>query len=361
MHEDAGLRLSIPQTRTLCEAIFQRAGLSAQDAATVADNLVFADLRGISTHGITRVCTYFARAKEGYHNTVPHIKLLRETPGSFLLDGDNGYGAVVGTRAMRLAIEKAKQNGVCLGSVCHSNHFGAASYYTLMAAERDMVGFCCTNSPPNMAPYGSREPMLGTNPFSTAVPAGQYPPMVLDIATSVVARGNILNAAKNGRSIPAGWAIDREGNPTTDAQKALQGAVLPFGGHKGSGIAIIIDVLSGILSGAAFGRGIRQLTPEGMKDGGTGADIGHLFLALDIYAFQDPDEFKARMDRLITELKQAERTPETREILYPGELEQRRMAENLNLGIPVGQGTYQELMALCSSLGLSESLQSCLM
>lgn len=361
MHEEDGRRLKVEQTRTLCQTIFQRTGMSAQDARVVTDNLLFADLRGISTHGITRTGLYFSRAKDGHYNTQPKSRILNEMPGSFVLDGDNGYGAVIGSQAMRLAIQKAKETGVCLGTVCHSNHFGAASYYTQMAAEQDMIGFCCTNSPPNMAPFGSCEAMLGTNPFSVAIPAGQFSPVVLDIASSVVARGNILNAAKNEKSIPLGWAIDQNGNPTTDAEQALQGAVLPFGGHKGSGIAIVIDILSGILSGAAFGSHIRQLTQQSKKNVGEGADIGHVFLAVNISPFQEPATFKTRVDQMIMELKNAKKAPGVQEILYPGELEQHRAEESCRLGIWVGQGTYQELLKLCSSLGLLEDFRNCLM
>ena len=216
-----------------------------------------------------------------------------------------------------------------------------------------MIGFSCTNGPPNMAPFGSREPILGTNPFSVAIPAGKHPPMILDVATSTVARGNILNAAKENRPIPDGWAMDKDGNPTNDPQLALQGSVLPFGGHKGSGIAIVIDAMCGILSGAAFGRHISKLTgsPEGK-----GADIGHFFMAIDIAALQDVDQFKVRMDQMIDELKGAEKSAGVSEILAPGELEVRKTRYNQENGIAVSGATLRELLALCSDLGVEEHL-----
>jgi LDH2 family malate/lactate/ureidoglycolate dehydrogenase len=301
-------RLDSEQVRPFCSQILQGVGMTQKYADTVVDNLIFADLRGVSSHGISRMKTYSDRARKGYCNVSPNIRILRDKGSSILLDGDNGYGAVVGKTAMELTMERAKEYGCAICSVCNSNHFGAASYYTTMASGNDMIGFCCTNSQPNMAPYGSKEPLIGTNPFSIAIPAGEYPPVVLDIATSVVARGNILNAAKEGKSIPDGWAMDKDGNPTNDAQLALQGSVLPFGGHKGSGIAIAIDAICGILSGAAFGQHIRQLTEEGMRGAeGKGPDVGHLFAAISIAPLQDIGIFKVRMDQMINELKSAEK------------------------------------------------------
>ena len=254
---------------------------------------------------------------------------------------------------MELCIAKAKEYGSAVCSVRRSNHFGAASYYTAMASSQDMIGFSCTNSPPNMAPFGSRESILGTNPFSVALPAGKHPPMILDIATSNVARGNILNAAKENRPIPDGWAIDKHGNPTNDPQLALQGSVLPFGGHKGSGIAIVIDAMCGILSGAAFGRHISKLTGDTQ---GTGANIGHFFMAIDIAALQDVAQFKVRMDQMIDELKAAEKSAGVSEILAPGELEARKSQYNQKNGIAVSGATLKELLSLCAELSVEEHL-----
>lgn len=341
MTSSVARRLDCSKAAALCQRIFKTIGLAEDAAQTVSDSLIFADMRGISTHGITRVKMYCDRARSGIYNVSPDLKLINETDGAFLLDADNAFGAVAGTKAMELAIAKAGKTGTGFGSVAHSSHFGAASFYSMMAASKGMIGFCCTNGPANMAPFGSREPMLGTNPFSVAVPTASFGPVVLDIATSVVARGNILNAAKDGKPIPEDWAIDQDGNSTTDPAAALKGAILPFGGHKGSGIAIMINVLSSILSGSQ-----------------DGSKIGHSFLAIDIKALQDLNQFESSMDTMIEELKSAKKAQGVKEILYPGELEARRCEESKRSGIPISEGVYKELSDVCSSMNLLQELEA---
>ena len=351
-------RLDCEKIRPVCRQILQKLGMSSKDADTVVDNLLFADLRGVSSHGISRMKLYSDRARKGYYNVAPQLQIVNDRGGALLLDGGNGYGAVAGKAAMDLVMERAKKYGCAVCAVRRSNHFGAASYYTAMAAAKDMIGFSITNGPANMAPFGSKESMVGTNPFSVALPAGKHPPMILDVATSVVARGKIINASKEGKSIPDGWAMDRDGNPTNDAKLALAGSVLPFGGHKGSGIAIVIDAMCGVLSGAAFGRHIRQLTEAGMAgaEPGSGADIGHLFVAIDIAALQDVDAFKSRMDLMIDELKAAEKAPGVTEILAPGELEARKAQYNAENGITVSGATILELINLCRELEIEQHI-----
>lgn len=211
-----------------------------------------------------------------------------------------------------------------------------AAYYPLMAARQDMIGFCCTNGVSNLAPYGAKEGMLGTSPFAIAVPVQDKAPIALDVSCSVVARGRITNANREGRDIPLGWAIDSEGNPTTDPAAALKGAILPFGGHKGSGISMIIDVLCGILNGGTTAKHVR-------KDPDKGPGIGHFFLALDISAFEPLDEFKARAKQFVEEMKSAERAPGVNEVFVPGEQADKRIGYNLEHGISVGAGALKEL------------------
>ena len=352
------IRLRCEETRTLCEMIFMRTGLTEEAARVVTDNLLFADLRGIRTHGITRTSLYVSRARRGYYNVAPKFRVLSETSGTILMDGDNGFGAVNGAEAMRLTIHKAEENGIGLGLVQHSNHYGAASYFSMMAAKKGMIGFTCTNGPANMAPTGSAVGLVGTNPFSIAVPNGDSFPLVLDVATSVVARGKIIDAAKNGESIPVGWAIDDHGKPTTDPNAALLGAVLPFGGHKGSGMAIMIDILSGVLSGAAFGCHVAQTKSKTEKQ--NISDIGHMFLVMRISALQSEQGFESRIRQMTDELKNASKAQGTEEILLPGEPEARKEAENLRLGIPVSRAIFAELQKLCASMDMRNLLERCI-
>lgn len=357
--EGATIRLRYREAHEMCEAVLVHAGLDADAARIVTENLLLADLRGISTHGITRLKLYVSRIKNGIYNVTPTIRVLRESEGTLLIDGDNGLGAVVGSEAMKLTIQKAERHGVGLGFVQHSNHYGAASYFAMMAVPKGMIGFSCTNGPANMAPTGCATGMVGTNPLSVAIPRSGSFPLVLDIATSVVARGRIMNAAKNGEPIPVGWAIDQDGRPTTDAQAALLGAVLPFGGHKGSGMSIMIDILSGVLTGAAFGCHVGQTKQDQRTSDKKMCNIGHMFLAINISKLQPREEFDERIEQMVREIKSAPRTEGTDEVLLPGELEAKKEVKNRRDGIPVSYGVFSELKELCASAKIEDLLINC--
>ena len=228
-----------------CKNVFVKIGVDADKAHLVSDSMVKADLRGVSSHGVTRTRIYVDRIRRGLVDPKAAPEIIRERAATALLDAKNGIGQVVSQYAIEIAIKKAREVGVGFVGVAHSNHFGMAAYYTLQAVGEGMIGVAMTNAPATMAPWGARLPYMGTNPLSVAVPADKRLPIVLDMATSVVARGKIILAAQKGEKIPEGWAIDKEGRVTTDPKAALEGAVLPFGGPKGSAIAILIDVLSG--------------------------------------------------------------------------------------------------------------------
>jgi LDH2 family malate/lactate/ureidoglycolate dehydrogenase len=285
---------------------------------------------------------YTERIKNGLINANPDIAAINEKPGMLLLDGDNGLGAVVGTAAMEKCIERAAANGVCFCSVRRANHFGIAAYYTLRAVRQNMIGFASQNNPPAIAPWGGITAMIGTNPFSIAVPAGAHEPIVLDCSCSKVARGKINVAEIEGRPIPEGWAIDSKGRPTTDATEALEGSVLPFGEYKGYGIAMIIDVLCGILSGSAYGTHVGAL----WNNPKTTQNLGLTFAAIDVSSFMDPSEFKTQTDRMIEELKAGKRAEGVDEILVPGEIEFRATERNEKTGISIGQGVLNDLKEL---------------
>ena len=336
------MRLKVEPARDFCGRVFEAAGLPHEDARLVTENLIQADLRGPGSHGISRVLVYVDRLRGGWVNTRPSVRILHEGLGLLHLDGDNGMGAVVGARAMDMCIEKATVAGSASCSVRRANHFGIAWFYTQRAVARDMVGVAASNNPPNMAPWGGITPMIGTNPFSIAVPAGRHKPMVLDMSSSIVARGKINLAEIEGKPIPAGWAIDRKGRPTTDATEALKGSVLPFGQHKGYGIALMVDVLCGVLSGAAFSNHVGQLW------GNTHSvqDIGLYFFALDTAATMGAAQFKARIDQLIDELKACEPAEGFKGVLVPGEIEAANEQANARQGIAIGSGVLPDLNGL---------------
>jgi len=328
-------RLSVSGLRDLAERVFCAYGMPSENAKIVADCLITADLRGVPSHGIVRVKSYLERAQKENWNPDPNFSFSGRG-AVCVMDGDDGFGSLVGTAAMGKAIELAKIHGVGVCSVRHSSHFGMAAYYSLMAAEQDMIGFCCTNGVSNLAPFGSKEGMLGTSPFAMAAPVQDKPPISLDISCSVSARGRITNAKREGKSIPLGWAIDKDGNPTTDPAEALVGAILPLGGHKGSGMSMMVDVLCGILNSGCTAKHVRQ-------DPTKGPGIGHFFLALDISAFEPLEEFKARAKRFVEEMKCAEKAPGVSEVFVPGEQAAKRISYNLEHGITVGAGALKEL------------------
>ena len=341
--------LEVDPARAFCERVFQAAGVSEDDARIVTDNLILADLRGISSHGISRVRVYVDRLQSGQVNPRPEVKVVRDMPGFVHLDADNGLGAVVGLTAMELCIERAEKSGACSCSVRRANHFGIASFYTMRAAARGMVGLAASNNPPNMAPWGGITPMIGTNPFSIAAPAKRHRPLVLDMSSSIVARGRINVAEIENRPIPEGWAIDREGRPTTNATEALKGSVLPFGQHKGYGIALMVDMFCGILSGAAFSNNVGQL----WCNRETIQDIGLYFQAVDPAASVGREPFAERIDSLIDDLKASKPAPGSPEVLVPGEIEFRNEEANRKRGLLVGPGVLKDLDSLRREYGIS--------
>ena len=334
--------IQVEPARRFCSGVFEAAGLPQEDARLVTDNLIQADLRGLGSHGISRVLVYVDRLRGGWVNARPNVRILHEKPGLLHLDGDNGMGAVVGSRAMDMCIEKAAASGSAACSVQRANHFGIAWFYTQRAVARDMVGVAASNNPPNMAAWGGITPMIGTNPFSIAVPAGRHKPMVLDMSSSIVARGRINVAEIEGRPIPPGWAIDRKGKPTTDATEALKGSVLPFGQHKGYAIALMVDVFCGALSGAAFGNQVGQLWGNTQSV----QDIGLYFSVTDPAATIGAPAFKARIDQLIDELNACEPAAGFERVLVPGEIETANEAVNVKAGIPIGPGVLRDLNSL---------------
>lgn len=323
-------------------------GVNEDAARLVADTLVQADLWGHQSHGVMRLFWYAARIKSGATdaNSIPQID--GGVGALATMDGKAGMGQVVARAAMTHAIGLSKKHGLGAVAVRNSGHFGTAMYFTKMAADAGCVGFVSTNASPAMAPWGGTEKRVGTNPWSWAVPAGRYPTMMLDIANTAVARGKLYLAKQRGENIPKTWAIDAEGNATTDPAAGIAGTVLPMAGYKGYAISIIMDVLSGVLTGSHFGSSIvGPYVPEG-KSG-----VGHLVVAIDIQATRSIDAFEADMEKLIAELKETPRRPDVPEIYYPGEIEALSDKRLRHIGIEIPDDTARELREKSAELGLT--------
>ncbi len=333
--------------RSLCERILTGAGLPADQSAIVVDNLVRADLRGISSHGVSRMAVYSERIASGGLNIDGVIEVVADAPAAMRIDARNNMGAVAGTRAMQLVIERARTCGIAAGTVYNGNHFGFAAFYSMMALQEDMIGVSLSNAPATMAPWGGMTPMMGTNPFSIAIPTARHRPLVLDCASSFVARGKINLADIEKKPIPEGWALDSEGKPTTNAAAGLAGVVLPFGTYKGSGIAIMIDILSAVLSGASFGSHVGQL----YSDAGVPQNLGHFFAAVNIRMLNDLSAFKAGVDLMIDDIKASRKAPDVEEIFVPGELEFDNEDFYRVKGVGVGAGVLRDLRRLSAEYG----------
>lgn len=327
--------------------IFEAAGVSRERAETLADCLVEADLQGISSHGVIRIPVYVRRIQKGLTEIHAQVEPIHDYPGAALLDGKNVIGQVAGEQAMKLAIEKAAACGVGCVGLRNTNHFGTCGHYAAMAAQQDMIGLAFVNTTPLVAVHGGTHKAVGNNPLSIAIPAGERDDLVLDMACSV-AQGKIELLQKKGMDIPEGWAVDEDGNPTTDAAKALRGVLLPIAGPKGSGLAICIDVLCGILTGSGVGNEIRHLNDSAPQG------IGALFLAIDISKFENVGYFKQRVDGYIDYLKGTAVPDET--IRMPGEIAAETKRQRLCSGIPLPEAVVADLNALAERLGVAERL-----
>src|SRR5882672_2198198 len=315
--------------REFSTRVFLHFGVPQEDAAQAAEVLASADLRGIDSHGVARLHSYFDMLSEGRINPKPEIKLVRSTLSTATIDGDNGLGLVIGPQANRIAMDMAEKAGSGWVSVRNTNHFGIAGYYVLQALERDLIGWAMTNSTSVVTPLWGMERMLGTNPIAIAFPGKEEPPLVMDMATCAAAYGKIEMARRKGEAIPAGWAIDKQGRVTTNPDDAVNGgALLPLGsdrergGHKGYALAIMVDMLSGVLSGANWGPfappfALRLKIPERS----VGKGIGHFFGAMRIDGFIDADSFKRQIDDYIRVFRAAKPAPGTTGPLIPGDPE----------------------------------------
>jgi LDH2 family malate/lactate/ureidoglycolate dehydrogenase len=329
--------------KSLAIDIAGAAGVEREDATILADSLVAADLAGTSTHGLSRLAIYVKRIRNGVIDPRATLTIERQRAATLAVDAGNGLGQVQAWRTLDRLIPMARAAGVASATFRNSQHFGAVSYYCNRAADENMILLATTSCEPAMSPAGGSEAFFGTNPIATSFPTGKDFHVKVDLATSLVARGNIIAAQKKGESIPLGWALDPQGNPTTDASQALLGTVLTMAGHKGYALAMMVEVLSSVLSGSAIGSSIGSM----YKNLDRKQDVGHFFCLLDIDAFMDVAEFKQRIDEMIDRIKSCRRRPGVEEILVPGERSARTTRENTEHGIQLDPATLKELRQLC--------------
>ena len=341
-------RFKSNELRGLVSRLAVADGVPADDAKVFARVLVDADLQGVSTHGVSRLNIYLQRIEKGLIDPKAALGIDRNGGSVLALDAGNGLGQVQAMKALDMLTPLAKQNGIAAATIRNSQHFGALSYYCNRAAEQDLILLAMTNCEPAMSPAGGFEAFFGTNPIAASFPTGKGYSVKIDMATSIVARGNIIAAQKKGQAIPEGWALDPAGEPTTDASQALLGTVLTMAGHKGYALALMIEVFSSVLSGAAIGSEIGSM----YKNMDRKQDVGHFFCLLNIAAFLDVKDFKSRMDATIDKLKSSKKRPGVDEILIPGERSSRKAAENEAAGVPVADVVVTEIKELCSRLNV---------
>lgn len=342
-------RVEAPALRSIVGATFAACGMREEDAALLANTLVESDLRGIHSHGVMRVPDYVGKLTVGGVDPKGTPRVVSERGAVVVVDGGNSMGQIGGSFAMNHAIVRARLHGIGAAALRGSNHCGAMDHYARMAMAKDMIGIATTNALPTMAPWGGADKIVGINPLGVAIPAHDECGIVLDIAFGATAHGKMRIYAQKGQTtIPEGWAFDADGAPTTDLSRALVGLIRPIGDHKGVGLAMVTGILSSLLSGAAYG-------PEygNMVDGPVAGADGQFFLALDIAAFTDVREFKARVDGVVREVHASRRAPGVDRLLVPGEMEARFEAEYARDGIPLNDQTLSDVASAARPRGVS--------
>jgi len=351
---DVRLRVPAERLSAFIAAAFERVGLPPADAATVAALMAEADLQGSDGHGVMRLPQYVRRIKAGGVNVRPDIRVVEQRAAMALVHGDNGMGHLVMKRAAEIAIEKARTAGVAWVGSQWSNHAGPASLYARMPLAAGMVGlYLAVGNANHLPPWGGLDMLLSTNPIAAAIPTLEEPPVVLDMATTVAAYGKVKTKAQRGETMPEGWMIDREGRPLTDPKRAEEGFLLPIGGYKGYGLALVFGLLAGTLNGAAMGRDVIDFN----HDDSSATNTGQAIVAIDPAAFGDPAAFRQRVDTVVRDLRASARMPGVDRIWLPGEQSHARRIEYARDGIPIAPGLMQSLDKVAAELGIAQLLQ----
>ena len=343
------LRVTAAQLELFIAAAFETVGISAPEAKSIAQLMARADVNGSEGHGVFRLPQYIRRIKGGAVNVRPDIRIEREAAGMALVNGDNGMGHLVMRYATEKAIEKAKIAGVAWVGVKWSNHAGPASLYASMPVEHNMIGLYLAVGNANHLPaWGGLDMLLSTNPIAIAMPGASEAPVILDMATTVAAYGKVKTKAQRGEMMPEGWMMDRQGKPLTDPKRANEGFLLPIGGYKGYGLALMFGLLAGTLNGAAMGRDVVDFN----ADDTTPTNTGHCIVAINIEAFQPVAEFKQSVDALVRDLRHSERLPGVDSVHIPGEGSHAARTDRLRNGVPMPLSLMAALDTLASELGI---------
>jgi LDH2 family malate/lactate/ureidoglycolate dehydrogenase len=347
MAQEMNDRIPAERIERFVAGAFVAAGLPAQDARTLAQLMVEADLRGSDTHGVIRLPLYVRRIRAGGINPNPDIRVVSDRPSAALIDGGNGMGHLVMKRAAALAIEKAKATGVGWVGARMSNHAGPASLYVTMPLAHDMIGlYFAVGSNNHLPPWGGSESLLGTNPVAVAVPAGNEAPIVLDMAPTVAAYGKVRLKAQRGEQMPVGWMIDRDGRPLTDPKRADEGHLLPIGDYKGYGLSLVIGLLAGALNRAAIGRDVVDM----VKNTGQATNTGQAIAALSVETFMPIGDFKRAVDQVIRDIRNSQKLPGVERIWLPGEQSHSKLLDRRAHGVPMPQALRDSLDAVARDL-----------
>ncbi|WP_130861067.1 Ldh family oxidoreductase [Bacilliculturomica massiliensis] len=339
--------------KSFVSELFEKVGMSGEDAAWFAETITTANLRGLDSHGILRVPNYVERVKCGAINPCPDMKIVQLSPAVALIDADDAAGCVAGKKAMECAIETAKKFGVGIAAVKNSNHFGAGAAYAQLAVDRDMIGIVLTDVPTLITAPGAKAKLVGNNPIGIGIPTYSNHPFMLDMSLSVVAEGKLRFAAEKGSKIPTTWAADMDGNPTDDPEAALKGFLLPIAGYKGLGLAYVVDILCGVLTSGIFADKIKSMYRNPTEP----SQIGHMMLAIDLQAFLSKEEMKERMEYYHSYLESAPLVEGATPLCFPGEIEHNCCLRRVEAGIPVPITTLEKLNALQSEYGMISALE----
>jgi len=346
----APIRIPYERLRDFIAAVFERVGIPAEDAHTLGSLMAEADLQGSDGHGVIRLAPYVRRIKSGGVNVRPSIRVTEERPAMALVHGDNGMGHLVMKRAAAIAIEKARTTGVAWVGTQWSNHAGPASLYARMPLAHDMIGlYLAVGNANHLPPWGGLDMLLSTNPIAAAIPALEEAPVVLDMATTVAAYGKVKAKAQRGEMMPEGWMMDRAGRPITDPKRAAEGFLLPIGGYKGYGLALIVGLLAGTMNGAAMGKDVLDFNADFQGASNTGQAI----VAIDVAAFGDVGAFKRRVDKVVREMRNAERMPGVERIWVPGEQANAKRVAYAREGIPLAPQLVDALDQVATELGIA--------
>jgi LDH2 family malate/lactate/ureidoglycolate dehydrogenase len=336
-----------------CLNVLRCIGVREDNAKTIAESLISANLRGVDSHGVARLPAYVERVIKGLIDLQGPIEVVREYGATALVDAHNNFGQIAAMRAVHLVAEKARKFGVASVGVRNSNHFGTAAHYALKLTEQKLIGIILSNGPPAIAPWGGKTPMLGTNPTCIGFPADKNDSIILDMAISTVARGKIRLAALKREKIPEGWAFDEEGNPTSDPVAALRGSLAPIGGPKGYGLALSLDVLCGLVTGSSFLRDVKALDDFSGFSG-----TGFFLEAINIESFISYQEYLENITEYIKKVKGCPKRTGVNEIFLLGEIESREAERRRKLGIPLGQEVLHELEKLAGKFGVKLIVQN---